>query len=58
MFVHQLIQQGTADSIAFWGNKSITYGQLQSEVTKYRNYFYRAGMRTGENVALSPGNSV
>lgn len=58
MFVHQLIQQGTTDSIAFWGNKSITYGQLQSEVNKYRNYFYQTGMRSGDKVGLFSRNSV
>jgi len=58
MLVHQLIYQGTAETIAFYGKEKITYKQLQNEVAKYRNFFYKAGIRTGDKIGLFSRNSV
>ncbi|HWR42987.1 long-chain-fatty-acid--CoA ligase [Sporomusa sp.] len=57
MFVHDLILQGTKDSRAFAGKDNVSYGQLQEQVEKYRNYFYASGIRAGENVGLFSRNS-
>lgn len=58
MLVHQLLHQGTAESIAFHGNKNITYKQLQNEVIKYRNFFHQAGIQSGDKIGLFSRNSV
>ncbi|CQR71886.1 class I adenylate-forming enzyme family protein [Sporomusa ovata] len=58
MFVHDLILNGTVDSPAFAGKDKVSYGELQEQVRKYRNYFYASGIRTGENVGLFSHNSV
>ncbi|TWH47842.1 class I adenylate-forming enzyme family protein [Sporomusa sp. KB1] len=58
MFVHDLILNGTVDSPAFAGKDKVSYGELQEQVRKYRNYFYSSGIRTGENVGLFSHNSV
>jgi long-chain acyl-CoA synthetase len=57
MLVHQLIYQGEHDSLVFRGETNSTYGQLQTEVERYRNYLYQAGVRKGENVGLLTRNS-
>lgn len=57
MLVHDLIFQGAEDKAAFLGQQGITYGQLQEQVAKYRDYFYEIGMRAGENVGLFAKNS-
>lgn len=58
LFVHELILKGAAASPAFAGKDKLSYGQLQEQVRKYRNYFYAAGIRSGENVGLFSHNSV
>ena len=58
LFVHDLILRGTIDSPAFVGKDKVSYGELQEQVRKYRNYFYTSGIRAGENVGLFSRNSV
>ncbi len=58
MFVHDLILQGTPNSIAFHGKDCVTYAQFQEQVRRYRNYFYMSGIRAGENVGLFSRNSA
>lgn len=58
MFVHDLILKETVDSPAFAGKDKVSYGELQEQVRKYRNYFYSSGIRTGENVGLFSHNSM
>jgi long-chain acyl-CoA synthetase len=58
MLVHQLLHQGTAESIAFHGNENITYKQLQNEVIQYRNFFHHAGIQSGDKIGLFSRNSV
>ncbi|MBP2664042.1 MAG: lcfB 1 [Firmicutes bacterium] len=58
LFVHDLILKGKIDSPAFAGKDKVSYGELQEEVRKYRNYFYTSGIRAGENVGLFSKNSV
>lgn len=58
MLVHQLIYQGEDNRIAFYDKTEITYKQLQQEVVSYRDYFFAAGIRAGENVGLFSRNSV
>ncbi|QDR79689.1 class I adenylate-forming enzyme family protein [Sporomusa termitida] len=57
MFVHNLIFQGAKDNTVFTGRDSVSYGRLQEQVEKYRNYLYAAGIRIGENVGLFARNS-
>lgn len=57
MLVHQLIRRGRPDQVAFRGPVDITYGQLQAEVDRYRQYLHQAGVRPGENVGLLVRNS-
>lgn len=57
MLVHQMIFQGAKHKAAFLGPEKVTYGQLQAEVEKYRNYFYQTGIRAGERVGLLAKNS-
>lgn len=59
MLVQDLIKQGKKDTIAVIdGTKRITYGELESMVKRYQSYFYRCGIRAGENVGLLSRNSV
>lgn len=58
MFVHDLIRSGNSNELVIKGGEPITYGQLQSEVSEYRRYFYAQGIRGGENVGLFSRNSV
>lgn len=58
LFVHDLILKGATDSPAFAGKDKVSYGELQEQVNKYRNYFYTSGIRAGENVGLLSHNSV
>lgn len=58
MLVHQLIHQGTGDKVALYGKETITYDKLQTETAAYRDYFYQAGIRQGDNVGLFSRNSV
>jgi len=58
LFVHELILKGTKDRPAFAGKDNVSYGELQNMVNTYRNYFYAAGIRGGENVGLFSRNSV
>ncbi len=57
MLVHELILQGHVSAMAFQFPKQVSYGQLQSECSKYRNYFYHQGIRSGQNVGLFSRNS-
>lgn len=58
LFVHDLICQGAIDNMAFVGTEQVSYGELQEKVSQYRNYFYMAGVRAGENVGLFSRNST
>lgn len=58
MFVHDLILKGKKDSPAFAGKDKVSYGELQKQVSKYRDYFHKSGIRAGENVGLLSRNSV
>lgn len=58
MLVHELILQGQKNDVAFFHPQKLTYGELQQQITLYRNYFYSCGIRTGENVGLFSRNSV
>jgi long-chain acyl-CoA synthetase len=58
MLIHQLIYQGTGDHIAYYGKETVTYDKLQARVAAYRDYFYRTGIRPGDNVGLISRNSV
>lgn len=58
MLVHDIIQKGDKDQIAFLGKTPITYGQAENAVAKYRNFFYQQGIRPGENVGLFSKNSI
>lgn len=58
MLVHQLINQGTDNNVAFYGKENVTYKQLREQVENYRNFFYKSGIRPGENVGLFSRNSV
>lgn len=58
LFVHELIQNGAKDKPAFAGKDNVSYGELQEQVNAYRNYFYKASIRAGENVGLVSRNSV
>ncbi|WP_093797057.1 class I adenylate-forming enzyme family protein [Sporomusa acidovorans] len=58
MFVHDLVGNKAADSQAFAGKDKVTYADLQAYVSKYRDYFYATGIRTGDNVGLFSRNSV
>lgn len=56
--IHELINLGLDDQIAFYDKKPLTYRQLRSEVAAYRQYFYNQGIRGGDNVGLFARNSV
>ncbi len=58
MFVHELSLRGTKDSLAFTGKDNVSYGELQEQIRKYRDFFYASGIRPGENVGLFARNSV
>ncbi|AIF53982.1 class I adenylate-forming enzyme family protein [Pelosinus sp. UFO1] len=58
MLVHDIIQKGDKDQIAFLEKTPITYGQAEDAVAKYRDFFYQQGIRSGENVGLFSKNSV
>ncbi|NLP42052.1 MAG: long-chain fatty acid--CoA ligase [Veillonellaceae bacterium] len=58
MLVHQLIEQGKIEQIALFGKKTVTYGELQAQVGRYRAFFYQQGVRQGDNVGLLAKNSV
>ncbi len=57
MLLHQIITRGGETQIAFHGEPSITYGELRQEVTRYRDYLHKSGIRRGENVGLLVRNS-
>lgn len=59
MLVHQLIFRGEIDRQAL-GQKNVklNYGQLQKKVAQYRDYFYTAGIRRQDYVALFAVNSM
>jgi long-chain acyl-CoA synthetase len=57
MLLHQIITRGGESQIAFHGEPSITYGELRQEVTRYRDYLHKSGIRRGENVGLLVRNS-
>lgn len=58
MLVHQLIFQGADSDLAFRGKDNVTYRQLREEVASYRGFFFRSGIREGDNVGLFARNSV
>ncbi|MEN6411639.1 MAG: long-chain-fatty-acid--CoA ligase [Veillonellales bacterium] len=59
MLVHQLICQGKGEEPALFDKQqTVTYGQLQQQVERYRSYFYQQGIRPGENVGIVSKNSV
>ncbi|MDF2570475.1 MAG: lcfB 1 [Sporomusa sp.] len=58
LFVHDLILKGEKASTAFAGKDNVSYGELQEQVGKYRNYFYMSGVRAGEKVGLLSRNCV
>lgn len=58
MFVHQIIDHQRAEKPALYsGNKVITYGMLRDKVRQYRNFFYRKGVRSRDNIGLLSKNS-
>ncbi|NLI12313.1 MAG: long-chain fatty acid--CoA ligase [Peptococcaceae bacterium] len=59
MLVHQLIFRGENNSLALsQKNVRINYGQLQKTTGRYRDYFYAAGIRPRDHVALFAVNSM
>lgn len=58
MLVHELIFKGNVSDPAFRFPRQVSYGQLQSEYIRYRNYFYAKGIRSNQNVGLFSRNSV
>ncbi len=58
MLVHDVVYQGENNKIAFFDKTAVTYGQLQQQVSQYRNYFYQQGVRASNNVGLLARNSA
>ena len=57
MLVHQLVFAGNSVDTVFHLPQKTTYGQLQIQYQRYRDYFYQQGIRPGENVGLFSKNS-
>lgn len=59
MLVHELMNSGKADNLAFLdGKKRITYAKLRQAIGFCRNRLYEAGVRRGMRVAVFSRNCV
>ena len=47
MLVHHLFMEANKNVLSSTCGSNVTYGQLQAEVVRYRNYLYCAGFEPG-----------
>lgn len=56
MFLHDIYKSGNPAHVAFYGDVTVTYGELAEEISKYRNTLWQMGIRKGDRVGLYSGN--
>lgn len=56
MFVHEVYQGAAPDHTAFYGEKTVTYGELAEAVRLCRNRLYEMGVSKGQRVGLYSEN--
>ncbi|MGN0955191.1 class I adenylate-forming enzyme family protein [Dialister sp.] len=56
MFLHEMIKGADPAHYVFEGERSVTYGELEQALRRYRNCLYDMGVRKGYRVALYSAN--
>ena len=56
MFVQDVYKGAAPDHAAFYGNGTVTYGELAEAVERYRNTLHQLGVGRGQRVGLYSGN--
>lgn len=53
MLVHQMWEKHDDESVVYrYHDQSVTYGELNNNIKKIRDFYYTTGIRPGENVGL------
>ena len=56
MFLHEIMRGADPSHLAFAGEATVTYGELEKHIQQYRNTLYAMGIRKGDRVALYSAN--
>ena len=56
MFLHEIMKGADPAHLAFEGEATVTYGELEEAIHRYRNTLYAMGIRKGDRVALYSAN--
>lgn len=56
MFLHEIMKGADSAHLAFEGDATVTYGELEEAIRRYRNTLYAMGIRKGDRVALYSAN--
>lgn len=56
MFIHDIYKNGDPGRVAFYGDATVTYGELAEKTDLYRRALYAMGIRRGQRVGLYSAN--
>lgn len=56
MFLHEIMKGADPAHLVFQGEATVTYGELEQFIEKYRNTLYGMGVRQGDRIGLYSAN--
>ena len=58
MFIFEIYKNADPDHIALVGDRTLTYGEMNQQISRYRNVLYKKGVRQGDRIAIYAGNCI
>ena len=58
MFIFEIYKNANPDHIALVGDRTLTYGEMDQQIKRYRNVLYKKGVHQGDRVAIYSGNCI
>ena len=52
MFIFEIYKNADPDHIALVGDRTLTYGEMNQQISRYRNVLYKKGVRQGDRIAI------
>lgn len=53
MFIFEIYKNANPDHIALVGDRTLTYGEMNQQIKRYRNVLYKKGVHQGDRVAFT-----
>ena len=57
-FIFEIYKNANPDHIALVGDRTLTYGEMDQQIKRYRNALYKKGVHQGDRVAIYSGNCI